>query len=341
MRASKPLTVTHAASHDQRWLDYLARSSPTLFQHPDWASLMEEVYGFPARVALVLRDGDVVGGLPYSEVEDFRGRRRVAGAFADVCEPLGQVWTEIEHALCQDGIPWNIRSRERPGPRAGTSRQIGLNLVADLPSDPDSAMSFCHRMQSKQARHAIREGLVARRILDSSALDVFYPLHARTRTAKYHLLPQPRPFFSALLRRYFPEHGMLVAAECAETVVAAAVMLFCGDTLYIKFSAADQSALTLRPMDFLFWNALLIAAEKKLRHVDLGISETESLVFFKRKYSTTEQPVFLGRYLPNPEPAHVAHLAAALSQLTAVLSANGVPLEAVEAASDSLYRYFV
>src|SRR5215469_465600 len=220
------LTVAHTDNQDPRWRDWLSTAAPGLFQHPDWASLMEEVYGFPARVALAIRNGLVVGGLPYSEISDFRGKRRVAGAFADVCEPLGEdVWPMLEQAMCEDGVPWSIRARVQPGSPASSQREIGLNLVAELPAGPESAMRFCEARQPKQFRHAVRAGVTCRLITDSAAVDVFYDLHTRLRVGKFRLLPQPRAFFEALVRRYFPDRGLLLAAELDGRIIAAEILL--------------------------------------------------------------------------------------------------------------------
>jgi CelD/BcsL family acetyltransferase involved in cellulose biosynthesis len=304
--------------------------------------VVEEVYGFPARVALVVRDDRVIGGLPYSEVEDFRGRRRVVSAFADICDALGDgVWPTIEQTLCGDGIPWQIRSRMQPGQLATEQRQVALNLVAHLPADSEQALRFCESKQPKKARHAFRSGLYARRFDDDSAVDVFYELHSRLRASKFGLLPQPRTFFQALARRYFPDRGFVLTAELDGRVLAAEILLTCGDTLYVKYSAADQTALKLRGMDFLYYKALETAATMGLRNVDLGISETDSLVAFKRKFSTAEERVFVGRYLQRPQPRHVLQMEDALRSATAALTQSDVPVAAAQRGGDALYRYFV
>jgi CelD/BcsL family acetyltransferase involved in cellulose biosynthesis len=339
---SPPATIISTTNRDPRWLQFLATAQPTLFQHPDWASLMEETYGFPARLALALRDDGVVGGLPYSEVEDFRGRRRIAGAFADVCEPLGEsVWPDIESALTQDGVPWQIRSRAHIGAQAVESRRVAVHHVIDLPADPDEAAGACARLQRTEVRYALRAGLTARRLPDDEAVEVFYDLHVRVRKEKHHLLPQPRTFFNALARRYFPDRGFVLAAEHDGAVIAAELLLICGDTLYFKFIASEAAALSFKPNDFLLWKAIETAASLGLRHVDLGISEAESLIHFKRKYAGEGRPVFAGRYAQTAKPAHVKQMEESLAQLTETLTARGIPLAAVQSAAEALYRFFV
>lgn len=340
--ASTPFRVVHTSNRDPRWLKFLVAAAPTLFQHPDWASLMEETYGFPARVALALRDDLVLGGLPYSEVEDFRGRRRIAGAFADVCEPLGEsAWPGIELALTADGMRWQIRSRVEPGPPAVESRQVAVHHIIDLPSGAEEARRFCEQKQRTEVRFALRAGLTARRLSDGEAIDAFYDLHARVRKDKHHLLPQGRTFFNNLAGRYFPNRGFVLAAELDGTLVAAELLLVCGDTLYFKFVASDAAALRCKPNDFLLWKAIETAADLGLRHVDLGISEAESLIHFKRKYAGDGQPVFAGHYAQTLTPAHVTQMEASLRQLTSALTAPEVPLRTAQTAAEALYRYFV
>ena len=340
--ASETLRVIHASNRDQRWLGLLAAASPTLFQHPDWASLMEEAYGFPARVALAMRDDTIIGGLPYSEIEDFRGRRRIAGAFADVCEPLGaSTWPDIEQALTADGVPWQIRSRAQPGPHAIECRQVAVHHVIDLPAGADEARRFCERKQRTEVRFALRAGLTAARLADDESIEVFHRLHAQVRKNKHRLLPQPRTFFNALARRYFPDRGFVLAAQLDGVVIAAELLLTCGDTLYFKFIASDAAALSFKPNDFLIWKAIETAVDLGLRHVDLGISEAESLIHFKRKYAGDGQPVFAGHYATGATPAHVAQMEDSLRRLTETLTAPDVPLSSAQSAAEALYRFFV
>ena len=327
---------------DTRWVAYLATAEPTLFQHPDWASLMEEIYGFPARVAMLLRDGSVAGGLPYSEVEDFRGRRRVVGAFADVCEPLGDgVWPQIERALCNEGIPWQMRSRTEPGPEALETRRVAVHQLIQLPADAAEARMFSRCKQPPQARRALRAGVVVRRFDGVEAIDVFYPLHTQTRKEKHRLLPQPRALFDGLARRFFPERGFVLAAELNGAVIAAVLLLMCGDVLYYKFGASDQANLACRPNDLLLWSTIETAAQMGLRYVDWGISEAESLIQFKRKYASHEQPVFATHYLRAAKCEHILAMENSLAQMTRAFTQAEVPPAAAQAAASALYRYFV
>ena len=118
-------TLEHLDLHSPLWDAFVEVHASTLFQSADWARVIEDTYGFPVRAAALVSDGRVVCGLPYAGVEDFRGRRRVAFAFADVCEPIGDGWPALEAALCADGVPWQIRSRTQPSPLAPMNGSSG------------------------------------------------------------------------------------------------------------------------------------------------------------------------------------------------------------------------
>jgi CelD/BcsL family acetyltransferase involved in cellulose biosynthesis len=337
-----PRAVEQVPNEDPRWQRFVASAQPTLFQHPDWAALMHDAYGFPARVALVLDQGRVVGGLPYSEIDDFRGRRRVAGAFADVCEPLGEgVWPDIERALCEAGVPWQIRSRCPPSALALEQNEAAVHQAIDLPAERDEALALSRSRQRSEVRQALRAGVILRRYDGDEAIDAFYPLHLRTRKEKHGLLPQPRSFFEALAARFFPERGFVLAAELDGTVIGAQLLLVCGDTLYYKYVASDRASLQSRPNDFLLWSAIDTAAQMGLRRLDLGIAEAPSLIHFKRKYRAAEQPVISARYMSTARSAATEQMERSLVELTRTLAQADVAQSITETAAAELYRYFV
>lgn len=343
MTALDAVQVVHASNRDPRWLAHISGAQPTLFQHPDWATLMEDAYGFEARVALAIEGGEVIGGLPYSEVVDFRGRRRTAGAFADVCEPLGdvRVWQAIEKALCADGVPWQIRSRVCPTDLSDETRHVGVHQVVSIPATLDEAFQRCNGQKRSKIRFAERAGVAVKRIDGEDGINVFCRLHLHTRAAKHKLLPQPRRFFDLLARRFFPEHGFVLVAEREESVLAVVLAIGCGDTLFAKFIASDLGALEYRPNDFLIWKCIESASELGFQYLDLGISETENLARFKRDYGALEAPVYVGRYNSVAKTAQVQAVERALSEVTAALTQPEVPVSAIQAGGDALYRFFV
>jgi len=337
-------TSVHTRNRDPRWLEFVARSQPSLFQSPDWASLMEETYGFPARVAMVLENGAVVGGLPYSEIEDFRGRRRVAGAFADVCEPLGdpRIWSIVERAMCEEGVPWQIRSRAKPSELASEIREVGVLQTVELQRSADEAFLKCDSKKRNKLRLGARAALMSRSMYGESSIDAFYRLHSLTRKEKHRLLPQPKKLFEEIAQRFLPDRGFVLAIEREKSVIATALLIAYGDTLYVKFAASNRADLMHRPNDFLFWKIIEYAIGADFRAVDMGLSETEDLARFKRGYGAESTPAYVGKYgidkLKTP-PARMVE--EALQKVTAAMTEPDVPLAVAQAGGDALYRFFV
>jgi CelD/BcsL family acetyltransferase involved in cellulose biosynthesis len=339
MERTDDATLDHIDPHSARWLDFVKAHRPTLFQSSDWADVIAATYGFPMRVAALVRGGRLVAGLPYAEVDDFRGRRRVAFAFADVCEPMGDGWPALEHALCQEAVPWQIRSRVAPGPLA-ESREVGVHQSISLAGGAEVVRSRLHPKQRANALAGERAGLTHRLLHADEAVETFYALHSRVRVAKHRLLPQPRAFFERLAERFFPDRGFVVAAQAAGRTVAAMLFIRWGDTLYYKFSASDLDALDMHPNHYLLGNVVEEAAREGFAAVDLGISEDEGLVRFKRRLGADAAPVYSGKYLQPEKSDAVRSMEAALSDLTRILTEPGVPLAAAQAAGNAVYRYF-
>ena len=340
--ASVEQKVVHAGNRDPRWLDFIAKAGPTLFQHPDWGSLIESVYGFPACVAMLVRGDEVLGGLPYAHVEDFRGRRRVAFAFADVCEPLGEnVWSEIERGLIADGVPWQIRSRAAPSALARTVQQPGAHQSIDLPTTAEQAQLRFHQKQRVNARRLERAGVRCLKITDESFVGPFYELFCNLRKNKFRLLAQSRRHFELVVERYFPRGGFGLAAKLDGRLVAGMVLLPQGDTLYAKYSASALDALELRPNNYLFAKAIEAAIEGGFRHLDLGISEQPGLIRFKEHLGARSTAYYTARYGAIQSDESVQQIEAALERLTQILTDPGVPLSAAIAGGTALYRFFV
>jgi CelD/BcsL family acetyltransferase involved in cellulose biosynthesis len=339
MERTNDATLEHIDPHSARWLDFAKTHRQTLFQSSDWGDVVASTYGFPVRIAVLVRGGSVVAGLPYAEIDDFRGRRRVAFAFADVCEPLGDDWPALQAALCAEGVPWQIRSRVAPGPLAD-AREIGVHQTVSLAGGAPGVISRLHPKQRARMRSAERAGLTHRLLSGDESIETFYALHLRLRVAKHRLLPQPRKFFERLAERFFPDRGFVVAAYAAGRPVAAMLFIRWGDTLYYKFSASDLDLLSLHPNHYLLGEVLAEAATEGFSSVDLGISEDEGLVHFKLRLGAEAVPVYVGKYAQPEKSDAVRNMEAALADLTKILTEPDVPLAAAQAAGTELYRYF-
>jgi CelD/BcsL family acetyltransferase involved in cellulose biosynthesis len=340
---STELRVELVRQSDARWLDFVARAQPTLFQTPRWCNLISEEYGFPAFVALALNGSTVVGGLPYAEVEDFRGRRRVAYAFSDFCEPMGdpKAWAAVEAHLCDGAIPWQIRSRIAPLSATDSLETPGVHQAIDLPTTMAEAAVGFHQKQRVNALRLERAGATCRCVADETFVEPFFSLFARLRKHKFRLLPQSRLFFERVVASYFPDRGFGLLAEIDGNVVAAMILLAEGDTLYVKYSASNSEARELRPTNYLFREAIAESITRGYRRLDLGISIEEGLQRFKRHLGAASVPYYAARYAQLPEDQTSIDMQRALSSITHILTEPDVPLSAAISAGAVLYRYFV
>jgi CelD/BcsL family acetyltransferase involved in cellulose biosynthesis len=338
------LRVEFVPQDDERWPAFLAHQRPTLFQTPRWCGLIAEEYGFAPRAIIVLGDtGEVVAGLPYAEVEDFRGCRRVTYAFSDVCEPLGDLaaWPTIEGTLSSGGVAWQIRSRVPPSQSADSIESPGMHQYIPLPATVEAAQAAFHQKQRVNAMRLERAGAVCRRIADDSFIEPFYTLYATMRKRKFRLLPQSRKFFERLVNAYFPARGYGLLAQLEGKTLAAMILLSEGDTLYVKYSASDLEARALRPANYLFREAIAQAVSDGYRYLDLGISVGADLQRFKRHLGALSAPYYVARYAQQPKREACTHVESAISAVTNVLTEPDVPLSAAMAAGAVLYRFFV
>jgi hypothetical protein len=132
----------------------------------------------------------------------------------------------------------------------------------------------------------------------------------------------------------------VVAAHAAGRTVSAMLFIKWGDTLYYKFSASDLDALELHPNHYLLGKVVEEAVREGFTSVDLGISEDEGLVRFKRRLGADAVPVFSGKYLQPEKNDEVRTMETALGDLTRILTEPGVPIAAAQVAGDAVYRYF-
>lgn len=335
------LTIQDAAAHDERWTLFCAQHAElTLFQSPSWSKVLERTYGFSARVLLALQEQRVVAGLPFVHIDDFRGPRRVALAFADDIEPLPEsAWPDFEAWIARDSLPWSVRTLCVPSALAASSRETAKHHSISLPPTFDRAQASFHFKHVQNLKQAVRAGLEMRRHDGMDGVERFYDLHSRVRKNKHQLLPQPHEFFRDIHDEFFPEHGFVLTAELEGRTVAAMLFLVCGRTLYYKFSASDLDALSVRPNHFLITKAIELAIEMGLQSIDLGISDTEGLIRFKERIGGVARPVYAASYNPREKSAATVQVERALSELTAILTSSAT-LEGTQRGGDVLYRFF-
>jgi CelD/BcsL family acetyltransferase involved in cellulose biosynthesis len=336
------VAIEELLASDERWVSFCAqRSDATLFQSPEWSEIIRETYDFSLRTLLATESGAVVGGLPFAHIEDFRGPRRVALAFADNLEPLpADLWPAFERHMAADGVPWTIRTlcepSDAPHSRKVVAQHHAIHLATTF-AEAEAAFNIKHKQKWRQA---VRAGVTHRVDVSLEGLRLFYELHTETRKFKHGLMPQPLAFFEAIHRRFFPDNGFLLIAEHEGAPIAVMFFLAYGSTLYYKFSASSLSSLAVRPNNLLITKAIEIAVERGYKKLDLGISDTEGLIGFKERIGGRASDVYAAVYNPREKSPAVSEIERAFGEITKVLTAEDVPSTYAQRGGEILYRFF-
>ena len=288
-------------SSDPQWQTLLGHTNSSVFHSQRWLQVLAETYDLDPR-ALVLVDncGQAHAGIPFCHVEDIRGKRIVSLPFSDYCDPLVEnpdQWRLLAENLMEAGDLLTLRCLHNPVPLVDEDFKVvkkakwhGLDLHDSLETLWENLSSSARRA----IRKAERQQVVVRRATAKTDLRLFYDMHLTIRKNKYRLLAQPYQFFENIWRHFCEDGaGTLMVACHDDSVIAATLFLEWEGTLYYKFNASSQSAITMRSNDLMIWEAIKFAQAKHCTYLDFGLSDwdQEGLIRFKRKYATEEKTI--------------------------------------------------
>jgi len=157
--------------------------------------------------------------------------------------------------------------------------------------------------------------------------------------------PRAFRFFRALDELLRPQGcARLLLAERRQSgrgeLLAGAIFLLLGRTVFYAFSGSRRAGLPLRPNDLLLWTAIHDARSAGFARVDLGevVEGHKQLAEFKRKWGTT--PTWLHRYY-YPAPGAQRPESSSDGYATALGGAawRRVPLGVTERVGDRLYSF--
>jgi CelD/BcsL family acetyltransferase involved in cellulose biosynthesis len=333
---TSPEWLTLASSHE----------SASLFNSPRWIGAISDTYGFVPTARVLIVDNQPVAGVSWSTIDDVRGERRVSMPFSDWSDPLvdsAEHWLALSSDLIDpDGVAFMLRSRDvevasLDGRLSGSSTQMWHGTTVLEPAEQDRRISARTRRDIGVAE---RSGLTASAESDWSVVAEFHRAHVELRRSKYGMLAQPVRLFEALWNRFPVDHRWVIKVSSADGEgVAFAVLFRWRDVVYFKFSASNQTALTLRPNDLLYRSVIAHAHSVGARLVDWGLSDCDQpgLLQFKRKWADLERPLFAARC---GQPSARADVGQLLGTITGLLTDPGVPTDVVTRAGDELYRFF-
>ena len=334
---------------DPLWAALAGGEGGSLFTSPPWIGAVCDTYGFqPTAQLAVDPSGRPRGGLAWVDVDDLRGRRRLALPFCDRADPLAAdagTWQLVSRDALAGDLPFTLRCLD-VSPAVADPRFAVLGEAAWHTTALDRPLADLYAALRRNTRRNIaaaeRAGVDVVLRDDADAMAEYHRLHVGLRKRKYRLLAQPLDLFERIRKAFAPADAVRIALALVDgRPVAGAVYLVWGDTVYYKFGASRAEFLPLRPNDALHWRLLRWAHERGLRTLDWGISDLDQpgLVAYKRNWASREGRI---RTLnagggPSGEPAEVGPL---LGVLTDLLTDPSVPDAVSERAGAALYRYF-
>jgi CelD/BcsL family acetyltransferase involved in cellulose biosynthesis len=327
-----------------RWRDFVeSQPSARIFHHPEWARLLADCYGYPARaVALTMRGGAVTAGLPVIDVSGrIGGRRWVSLPFTDSCPLVADesssdvvaALLDISHAAKLD-----VLELRGPLPAHAAVQSSAAFVVHDLAltDDPRATWAGFRKNHRRSVRDAEKAGV--RIVQGSSAadLDIFYRLHLRTRR-RLGVPIQPRRFFRLLFERIIqPGLGFVLIAYADSVPVAAAIFTAWNGTVTYKYGARDERFPKLDASHLIFWTAIQRACEEGHRTFDFGRSDLQqtSLRAFKSGWGAHEEQLAYSWIARSP----IRPSTNRLEKVMGVLIRNSTPW-LCRALGEALYKY--
>lgn len=349
MVAPEPESVSVDPRSDARWRDLALGERGSVFTSPAWIDAVCGTYGFiPAASVRLDWDGAPRAGLAWVPISDIRGDRLSSLPFSDRAEPLTEDpadWKALADGVITDTAPLTLRCFDTAVPVTDPRfRQVGEAAWHGTPLD--TGIDEIRRRLSQHARRNItiaeREGVRVEARTDREAVHRFHELHVQLRKRKYQLLAQPLELFDRIWDAFAANDAIVtMLAHAGDELIAGAVFVSWGDTLYYKFGASQHEHLALRPNDAIFWAGIRWAVQHGARLVDWGLSDLDQpgLIAYKRKWATDERRIVTLRAggehaRSDPQAGQM------LGKLTELLTDESVPDKVTKNAGALLYRYF-
>ncbi len=347
--ARQPETILTDPRSDPRWRRLALGPHGSVFTSPPWIGAVCATYGFtPASTLRLDWDGQPRAGLAWVPISDMRGDRLSSLPFSDRAEPLtdDQIdWKALVDGVITPAAPLTLRCFDTAAP-AGDPRFNQVATAAWHGTPLDGGVEGIRRRLSQHARRNItiseREGVQVEAHTDADAVRRFHGLHVSLRKHKYRLLAQPVELFDHIWDAFATDDAIVtMLAHAGDELIAGAIFLVWGDTLYYKFGASRHEHLALRPNDAIFWAGIRWGVQRGVRLVDWGLSDLDQpgLIAYKRKWATDEQRIVTLR--AGGEHARSSSEAGALlGKLTQLFTDDSVPDDVTKQAGTLLYRYF-
>jgi CelD/BcsL family acetyltransferase involved in cellulose biosynthesis len=336
--------VTLLDLDSRRWRDFVeSQSSARIFHHPEWARLLADCYGYPARaVALIERGGAVTAGMPVLDVSGRIGSRRwVSLPFTDSCPVVADDSSqEVIDALLDLSKAAKLDVLELRGPlpthAAVQSHAAFVRHELALARESHVIWDGFRKNHRRSVRDAEKAGVRIVRGSSAADLEIFYRLHLRTRR-RLGVPIQPRRFFALLFERIIQRGlGFVLIAYAGSVPVAAAIFTAWNGTVTYKYGARDERFPKLDASHLIFWTAIQRACDEGHRTFDFGRSDVEqiSLRAFKSGWGAREEPLAYSWIARSP----IRPSTNRLEKVMGVVIRNSTPW-LCRAIGEALYKY--
>jgi len=260
---------------------------------------MAEAFRFDVRVAIWADDS-----IPFVRLDDALGKRIVAVPFADyLSRRYGpREFHERVAAIAAQFPDHQVKARfvgeDRAFivPAAWSGDREATALSVELASAEHAWQRFAPAFR-RNVRKAERSGVHVTVDSGGDAIDRFQAMLVAYRREKFGLATPPMALFERLHARFSAAGGcFIVEARTTDRVLAAVMLLGCGDHLWYKFGAsaiADDRA--LRPNNLVFWR-IIQEFSGRFARLNLGMNWTgqdgeDGVIRFKRSMGATERTV--------------------------------------------------
>ncbi|AHM60392.1 hypothetical protein D770_10675 [Flammeovirgaceae bacterium 311] len=319
-----------------------------LFYHPSWLGLLIKHYGY----SFLISSGPGGEYMVFARVTGLLGPKLVSLPFSDYTVPQ----------LAADRVPLHLAALQRLFPDMPI-----LMKFAGFYANPHelrflgkpSSEACLHRVQlsvhsekkmsatfRRGIKKALRNNLEASISTSAESLRQFYTLFYRLRTEKLSLIPQCFQFFQQVYEQFIlQEKGFFYEVRKDGLLLASAVILKEGNTLYYKWGCSSREHLYLRPNNLLFGELLKLAANNGFQYLDLGLSdldETRGLIRFKDNMGADRTSIYSYQLYPPGYPlALEKKLKSMVNQLADIVVQNNLPADRTQSFSQALYPLFV
>nr|WP_279615106.1 FemAB family XrtA/PEP-CTERM system-associated protein [Desulfospira joergensenii] len=284
-------------SECETWDRYVMQHpSGTVFHLTAWKNVIEKTFGHKSFYFLAEKGNRILGILPVFEIKSLLfGHFFVSVPFAEIGGILADnVETEqfiFNHAvgMTEAKKAQYLEIRNRRSIEGLKTKSLYYNFRKNIFPDHEENLKAIPRKSRAMVRNAIKKRLVSE--TGHHLLPDFYRILA----LNYHRLGTPifpKGLFQNFLKEYKDLADILIV-KTSEGDLAAAVLFFVfKDQMVPYYAGSDFSFRRLGPNDFMYWELMKLAVEKKCTIFDYGRSKEGTGSFsFKKHWGFKPEPL--------------------------------------------------